>query len=254
MIHFWCYCHIKFCFHLQPQKVFLFMIVKAVHKQSSFIVSQEFVGKEEKSSRHLLRCYKGLFIRQLQKSISLFLSNNLLLWQPNQTNIVLSNWLSDGMPFKRHSRREMFLFLCASSLSYNFTFRYHSEVIYKLTHLVNPSALHLIVSPIIFWCFPPDPASLWVLLSLFLVHNLSKYPFLCVMDEWNYQFCWSESSSLDKFGSLCTFQIYRTRCTDRDRGFAVELIIFSTLVGCAVMSARCSSRWGLVTTNVRSET
>lgn len=131
MIHFWCYCHIKFCFHLQPQKVFLFMIVKAVHKQSSFIVSQEFVGKEEKSSRHLLRCYKGLFVRQLQKSISLFLSNNLLLWQPNQTNIVLSNWLSDGMPFKRHSRREMWSFLCASSLSYNFTFRYHSEVSYK---------------------------------------------------------------------------------------------------------------------------
>lgn len=121
----------------------------------------------------------------------------------------------------------------------------------KPTHLVNPSALHLIVSPIIFWCFPPDPALLWVWLSLFLVHNLSKYPFLYVMDEWNYQFSWSESSSLDKFGSLCTFQIYRTWCTDRDRGSAVELIIFSTLSGRAVMSASCSSRWGL---NVRSGT
>ena len=227
MIHFWCYCHIKFCFHLQPQKVFLFMIVKAVHKQSNFIVSQEFVGMEEKSSRHLLRCYKGLFIRQLQKSISLFLPNNLLLWQPNQTNIVLSNWLSDGMPFKRHSRREMWSFLCASSLSYNFTFRYYSEVSHKPTHLVNLSALYLIVSPITFCGFPPDPALLWV------------------------QFHWIDSSSLDKFGSLCTFQINRTWCTDRDRGSAVGLIIFSTHSGRAVMSTSCCLRWGLVITYVR---
>lgn len=71
------------------------------------LLSEEFVGKEEKSSHHLCQRYKAFFMRQ--KSISLFLPPNLPLWQANQTNTVL---FKKGLVMGCRSKKNVIIPLC----------------------------------------------------------------------------------------------------------------------------------------------